>query len=269
MSTLTNASGRELECEFLYFRDRHRSVMAPGATVTLPADFLDVVNNRYKPRLRRSYAAALAGGLISLNDSPTNITLSATSIAENAGANAVVGTLSTTDPNAGNTFTYTLVSGTGSTDNAAFNISGSQLRATASLNFEAKSSYSVRVRATDQGGLFTEKAFTITVTNVNEAPTDIALSATSIAENAGANAVVGTLSAVDADAGNTYTYTLVSGTGDTDNASFNISGNQLRANDSLDFETKSSYAVRVRVTDQGGLFTEKAFTITVTNVVEE
>lgn len=170
MSTLTNASGRELECKFLYFRDRHRSVMATGATVTLPADFLDVVNNRYKPRLRRSYAAALAGGLISLNDSPTNITLSATSIAENAGANAVVGTLSTTDPNAGNTFTYTLVSGTGSTDNSSFNISGSQLRATASLDFEAQSSYSVRVRSTDQGGLFTEKAFTITVTDVNEAP---------------------------------------------------------------------------------------------------
>ena len=41
------------------------------------------------------------------------------------GADAVVGTLSTTDPDAGNTFTYTLVSGTGSTDNGAFNISAS------------------------------------------------------------------------------------------------------------------------------------------------
>jgi formylglycine-generating enzyme required for sulfatase activity len=78
----------------------------------------------------------------------------------------VVGTLSTTDPDAGNTFTYTLVAGTGDTDNALFNISGSQLRATASLDFETKSSYSVRVRAFDQGGLFTEKQFTITVTDI-------------------------------------------------------------------------------------------------------
>jgi hypothetical protein len=38
----------------------------------------------------------------------------------------------------------------------------------AAFNFEAKSSYSVRVRSTDQGGLFTEKAFTISVANVAE-----------------------------------------------------------------------------------------------------
>ena len=102
------------------------------------------------------------------NKAPTDIALSATTISENAGANAVIGTLTTTDPDAGNRFTYTLVAGTGSTDNAAFNISGNQLRATASLDFEAKRSYSVRVRSTDQGGLFTEKTFTITVTNVDE-----------------------------------------------------------------------------------------------------
>ncbi|MBM4012553.1 MAG: hypothetical protein FJ286_14445 [Planctomycetes bacterium] len=203
-----------------------------------------------------------------VNEAPTDIALSASSIAENAGANAVVGTLSTTDPDAGNTFTYTLVTGTGSTDNAAFNISGNQLRATASLNFEAKSSYIIRVRATDQGGLFTEKAFTITVTNVNEAPTDIALSTSSIAENAGANALVGTLSTTDPDAGNTFTYSLVSGTGSTDNAAFTITANQLAANASFDFETKNSYAVRVRSTDQDGLFTEKPFTISVTDVNE-
>ena len=203
-----------------------------------------------------------------INETPTNITASSSFVAENAGANAVVGTLSTTDPDAGNTFTYTLITGTGSTDNAAFNISGNQLRATASLNFEAKSSYNVRVRSTDQGGLFTEQQFTITVTNVNETPTDIALSASSIAENTGANAVVGTLSTTDPEASNTFTYTLVTGTGSTDNAAFNISGNQLRVTASLNFETKSSYSIRVRSTDVGGLYTEKTFAITVTNVNE-
>ncbi len=105
------------------------------------------------------------------NSAPTNITLSNSSIAENAGVNATVGGLSTTDPDVGNTFTYTLVSGTGSTGNGAFNISGSTLRATSSLDFEAQSSYSVRIRTTDQGGLFFEKVFTVNVTNVNEAPT--------------------------------------------------------------------------------------------------
>ncbi|MFN9911152.1 MAG: cadherin repeat domain-containing protein, partial [Pirellulaceae bacterium] len=56
------------------------------------------------------------------------------------------------------------------TDNAAFNISGGTLRTTDSLDFETKSSYSIRVRSTDQGSLFTEKTFTITIINVNEAP---------------------------------------------------------------------------------------------------
>jgi hypothetical protein len=61
-----------------------------------------------------------------------------------------------------------------------------------------------------------------------------------IAENAGTNAVVGRLSATDGDAGDTETFTLVSGAGDTDNASFNISGTSLHANTSFDFETKAS-----------------------------
>ena len=203
-----------------------------------------------------------------VNENPTGIALSSATIAENAGANATVGNLSTTDVDAGNTFTYTLVAGTGDTDNASFNLNGSALRATSSLDFETKSSYTVRVRSTDQGGLFTEKAFVITVTNANEAPTDIALSSSVIAENSGANATVGTLSSTDPDAGSTFTYTLVAGAGDTDNAAFNINAGSLRATSNLDFENKSSYTVRLRSTDQGGLFTEKVFVISVTNVNE-
>jgi hypothetical protein len=85
------------------------------------------------------------------------------------------------------------------------------------------------------------------------------LSASSLAENAGANAVVGTLSATDADAGDTATFTLVSGVGSTDNAAFDISGTTLRANASFDFETKSSFSIRVRVTDSVGATFEQQF----------
>lgn len=52
-------------------------------------------------------------------------------------------------------------------------------------------------------------------------------SSTIIAENAGANAVVGNLGAVDPDPGDTFTFSLVSGV--LVNAQFNISGTQLRA----------------------------------------
>ena len=114
----------------------------------------------------------------------------------------------------------------GDTDNASFNIVGaSAAHERRRFDFETKSSYSVRVRTTDAGGLFFEKAFTITVTNVNEAPTDIALSADIGAPRTAApNTIVGTLSTTDPDAGDTHTYTLVAGTGDTDNASFTIAG---------------------------------------------
>ena len=206
--------------------------------------------------------------LSSPNTAPTNIALSANTINENVSANTAVGTLSATDADAGNTFTYTLAAGTGDTDNASFNISGSSLRISASPDFETKSSYSVRVRVADQGGLTFEKAFAITITNVNEAPSDIALSANTINENVSANTAVETLSSADADAGNTFTYTLAAGTGDTDNSAFTITGNSLTINASPDFETKSSYSVRVRVADQGGLTFEKVFAVTITNVNE-
>lgn len=94
-------------------------------------------------------------------------------------------------------------------------------------------------------------------------PTDISLSAGSVVENAAVNTVVGTLSTTDADSGDTFTYTLVSGTGSTDNGSFNISGNSLRTSSVFDYETQSSYSIRVRSTDKSGLNVEKQFTITV------
>ncbi|PPJ63757.1 bluetail domain-containing putative surface protein [Cuspidothrix issatschenkoi] len=52
----------------------------------------------------------------------------------------------------------------------------------------------------------------------------------------------------------------------TDTALFTTSNNQLRANSVFDFETKNSYSIRVRTTDQNGLSFEKQLTIGVTNV---
>ena len=46
------------------------------------------------------------------------------------------------------------------------------------------------------------------------------------------------------------------GEGDADNGSFVIPAgtNELRTAESFDFETKSSYSIRVRSTDSGGLY---------------
>ncbi len=139
-----------------------------------------------------------------------------------------------------------------------FSISGNQLKINSSPDFEAQSSYNIRFRSTDQGGLFFEKDFTINVNNLNEAPTDLALSATSINENVPANTVIGSLVGTNPDANNTFSYSLVTGTDSEDNNAFSIiNGNQLQINSSPDFETKSSYKIRVRAATKIVYFLKK------------
>jgi methionine-rich copper-binding protein CopC len=205
---------------------------------------------------------------VAANSAPTDLALSADTVAENQPVGTAVGTFSSTDPDPGDTFTYTLASGLGDTDNGSFSIVGNELRTAAVFDFETKSTYSIHVRTTDSAGNFFEKTFTITVTDVNEAPTDIALSNSSVPENKPAGTVVGTLSTTDPDAGDTFTYSLVAGTGSTDNASFTISGSDLQTAGPFDFETKDSYSVRVRTTDSVGNTFEKPFTISIINVNE-
>ena len=68
--------------------------------------------------------------------------------------------------------------------------------------------------------------------------------------------------------GQTHTYALVAGTGDTDNASFQIVGDELQAAEEFDLETKGSYDIRLQTTDNHGGSFEKAVTITIDNVPE-
>jgi hypothetical protein len=174
----------------------------------------------------------------------------------------------------GETFTYSLVAGAGDTDNADFMISGDQLQTAAIFDFETKSSYSIRVQTADSGpgNLTFSKSFTITINDINDAPTDIGLSNNSIDENQPAGTTVGTLSSTDQDAGETFTYSLQStGCGGgpyPDNASFAISGSTLQSAASFDFETKSLYTICVRTTDSGSppLSFDKELSISINDV---
>jgi hypothetical protein len=90
------------------------------------------------------------------------------------------------------------------------------------------------------GGTNTNGTYTL---RFNANPTDIALTATSVAENVTLATAVGTLSSADPDTtvpGDSHSYSLVSGTGDTDNDSFVIDGSTLRTYTALNFELKSS-----------------------------
>jgi len=201
-----------------------------------------------------------------VNDPPTGVNLSATTVAENQPSGTTVGSFTAVDPDGAPPFTYELVSGTGDTDNDSFTVTGSSLETAAAFDFETRNSYSIRVQVSDAGGLSFQKSFTIGVTDVNEAPSGPALTGDHVAENQPVGTTVGTLSSTDPDSGDTATYTLVSGTGDADNASFAISGSTLGTAAVLDFEAKDTYAIRVRVTDAGGLTSETALTVHVDDV---
>ncbi|MCJ8296631.1 MAG: DUF4856 domain-containing protein, partial [Colwellia sp.] len=94
------------------------------------------------------------------------------------------------------------------------------------------------------------------------APTAIALSANTVDENA-MGTEVGTLTATDANTGDTFTFT-------TDNADFVITGDKLSlaAESSFDFEKTTSVALNVTVTDNGGLAHTQELTIDVNDLLD-
>ena len=96
---------------------------------------------------------------------------------------------------------------------------------------------------------------------MNERPRTLSLVQQALSGQIAAGAVVGRLSATDADAGERLSYSLVSGTGDTGNALFSLNGNSLRTKTAMTFEPGRSYSVRIRVTDKGGLTLEQVVEI--------
>ena len=100
----------------------------------------------------------------------------------------------------------------------------------------------------------------------NSAPTGISLSGTEVAENSPLYTAVGSLETTDIDTTDQFTYQLVAG--EIDNSDFVIDGKVLRTLSPLDYETQSSYSVRVRSTDTIGQSVEQVFTITVGDVIE-
>jgi len=146
---------------------------------------------------------------------------------------------------------------------------GPQLQLDLSSGRAGTAVVTLRIASTFDPQDFVEDPFTVVITPPPSPPSDILLSAASVAENLPPGTVVGGVSSVDPNAGDTFTYSLVAGAGDADNASFTIVGNELRTAARFNSETKSAASIRVRSTDQGGLSMEKVFAIAVTDVAAE
>ena len=134
-------------------------------------------------------------------------------------------------------------------------------------NLQPGSNYTFYVKAKDAAGISSEASTPIRVTTTdpeNQAPTAIRIDNNSIDENSWLGFTVGTLTATDADAGDTFTYALVEGEGDTDNASFTIVGDKLKVASELDYIEDYTYSICVQVTDDGGLSYSQMIEIDVT-----
>ncbi len=210
-----------------------------------------------------AYEKAFTITINDINDAPETVALDNDSADENQESGISIGSLSTTDDDPDDIHSYSLVAGTGDTDNTSFSLDGAQLKAAVAFNYEEKSSYSILVRADDGNGGTLDKQLTINVNDVNETPTDLLLSNASVAEGLASGAEVGTLSATDEDTNDTYTFELVSGDGDTGNGDFSIDDNTLLTGASFSFATQASYSIRVKVTDSGNESFEKQLTITI------
>jgi len=191
------------------------------------------------------------------NAAPTAIALDNQSV-EEAAAGAVVGQLTVTDPDAGDSHTF-------SVNDARFEVVGGQLKQKAgeSLDHESGETVSLTVTATDQGGLATSQTFDIAVLDVNEAPSDLTLSNDTLSADALSGSSVGTVSALDLDAGETFTYALSDDAG----GRFAIDGasGEVTVADAglLEPAPEAGYDITVRVTDRGGLSYDETFTLSV------
>ncbi|MCV3738750.1 FG-GAP-like repeat-containing protein, partial [Rhizobium sp. TRM96647] len=183
--------------------------------------------------------------------SPVEVELSGDTVAEDAAIGTLIGTLSATDPEGG-PVTYSLYSG-----GQYVTLDGNQLKLNTALDFEGQSSFQIIVRATDEGGAFTDQTLTIDVTNANEAPLSIALSKLLVPQSSAAGTVVGDLTTTDPDSGDTFTYSIPGGS-----EAFDIVDNKLVVKD---LSGALIHDVKVLATDSGGLTVEKSFRITTTD----
>lgn len=118
-----------------------------------------------------------------LNNAPSNLSLSWSSIPENSSISTVIWTLAWTDDWENNwSLTYSLTCATWWVDDTSFTISGSTLSSNWTYNFETKNTYNICARVSD-GTLSYDKDFVINVTDLNETPTDIAITNDNIDEN--------------------------------------------------------------------------------------
>jgi len=217
--------------------------------------------------IHRNAATATQTVTVIDNTAPTITSVTTINVTENTTA---VMTVTATDTDIGDILTFSI---SGGTDAAKFTIDANtgELKFITAPDYEIPTDgdlnniYMLNITVTDAGKLFDTKAISVIVGNINDAPTNIILSKNSVYEELPVGTMVGTLTTIDQDAGDSHIYEILPG---NDAISFIISGDILRTTAVFDYKVKSTYSITIRTADQGGLYFDKPFTIIVNNVNE-
>jgi len=187
-----------------------------------------------------SASATLTFNVTDTNDAPTAMAwASGGTVAENSAQGTVVGKLSATDPNSGDTFTFVRVS------NPNFNVSPDgtvTVAANATIDFERTTTQTLRVQVKDSQGLSYEQDLTVTLSDVAEAAPSLIVNAVYVTKGGTVTITESQLKAVDKNiaadgtvtntpnSGLVYTVTSAPSGGtwwiDTDNSG-TINGNEV------------------------------------------
>jgi hypothetical protein len=178
----------------------------------------------------------------------------------------VVGTVVATDPNPGQTLTYSITGGNTYTCFVINSATGViSVYSSANLN---PMTFNLTVRVTDNGSpvLYSQATVTITVTQNSNQPPIIANQAFSVVQNAPMGTVVGTVVATDPNAGQTLTYSITGGNYYTCFVINSATG--VISVYSSAYLNPMTFNLTVRVTDNGSpvLYSQATVTITVTPI---
>ena len=209
---------------------------------------------------------------VAANDAPVFTSFGGTASAPVAMAENQTAAASVTATDAdGDVLTFSIVGGV---DGARFAINATTgaLTFTTSPNFEAPvdagadNGYDVTVQVSD-GTQAATQAIRVDVGNVNEAPTALQVTGGSVIAQPAAGDVVATIRAIDPDAGELFSFSLLTDA----NGRFAIdpASGQLRVANAaaLDFASASQHTVIVQVTDAGGLSYQQSVVVQVTPIV--
>ena len=188
-----------------------------------------------------------------INNHPPTFSMPSPSfrVNEDAANGTHVGTVSATDPDTGDTVSYSIISGDAA---GHFDIGASSgmITVAGALNYEATSFYTLTVEASDGSGGTSAVTVRIDLNDVNDSPEFSSPSYDfKVSENAAAGTYVETVFATDEDAGDTIEYSITTGNEAGDLALDPASG-EITVAGTLDPATTTSYSLTVQASDGNG-----------------